>query len=806
MGEHKMFSFRNIVLVLLLQVVHGQYEHSVTFGDGKFQLQWSVVDRQLLKVRLTGETDGWVGFGIANEAQMVGSDVVIAGLASDGSAVFDDRFAEKRMLPKKDIDNGGVESWSNTKVEKNGNKIVAEGERPLTAQDQWDSVIRAGPQHIIWALSSSSAESPSFHNLGFSVEVVEFFAAQATASCDAANAASGLVFNVDSKSVELKNKLGGNVVIRAATASSQSKVVVNGFASKPVSHARIQATRAGGVVTVVDGDAKLSNPDETAPPLTTAATKPDVGASTEVSGNEDSTTTLVRVGASSTTGVNGAETTTTDPDGVVSSSNRVLSFGSVLAVLALSSAAVGTHSSVVMLALLGTALFQAVQAADPDCLAADFDVSLMNQIDDLTASTVKGDVIVESGNQWKSASLQTDDGEIHAKFDIESGSTINVDFIQGTNLKFDAKIIANVLTITVNNFHGSYKATMAGQNRLSTVGDITEYSDLPGSASGYVDFGDGRLIVESDLAVKLIATFDEPLCADRDCQSFELRFDGFKLPDDRDTTYACWQWPIPANAQVGQIVRIDPIVASPEHTHHILVFTSDTQITNGQNCAMSGNVLYAWAVGIGPFELVPEAGLPLTAKYITLSTHYDNSIRAKGVVDYSGLKFYVAPPRPHVAGLLWTGSIRYLSQQGIAPGKKDAIVHGVCSIPKALVPPTKPLTVFGTFAHAHKAGKKVYASHQRLINGVYKEVTAIDSPNDIYDFNRQEFKQVEPFELHGGDRIITTCHFDTSDRTQITKFGDETSDEMCFVFLLFYDAEGLPLHCLVDDGAGVFSD
>ena len=68
----------------------------------------------------------------------------------------------------------------------------------------------------------------------------------------------------------------------------------------------------------------------------------------------------------------------------------------------------------------------------------------------------------------------------------------------------------------------------------------------------------------------------------------------------------------------------------------------------------------------------------------------------------------------------------------------------------------------------------MYASHQRLINGVYKEVTAIDSPNDIYDFNRQEFKQVEPFELHGGDRIITTCHFDTSDRTQTTKFGDET--------------------------------
>ena len=77
---------------------------------------------------------------------------------------------------------------------------------------------------------------------------------------------------------------------------------------------------------------------------------------------------------------------------------------------------------------------------------------------------------------------------------------------------------------------------MAGQNRLSTVGDITEYSDLPGSASGYVDFGDGRLIVESDLAVKLVATFDEPLCADRGCESFELRFDGFKLPDDRDTT------------------------------------------------------------------------------------------------------------------------------------------------------------------------------------------------------------------------------------------------------------------------------
>lgn len=54
------------------------------------------------------------------------------------------------------------------------------------------------------------------------------------------------------------------------------------------------------------------------------------------------------------------------------------------------------------------------------------------------------------------------------------------------------------------------------------------------------------------------------------------------------------------------------------------------------------------------------------------------------------------------------------------------------------------------------------------------------------------FRLANPVQVKPGDEIVVDCVFDSTRRTTKTKFGEGTSDEMCFGFLAYYPAiEGL---------------
>lgn len=56
-----------------------------------------------------------------------------------------------------------------------------------------------------------------------------------------------------------------------------------------------------------------------------------------------------------------------------------------------------------------------------------------------------------------------------------------------------------------------------------------------------------------------------------------------------------------------------------------------------------------------------------------------------------------------------------------------------------------------------------------------------------YDFNSQDLVAApEDFKIYPSDKFRTNCIYDSTGRTQVTKGGDATDDEMCIGFLVYY--------------------
>ncbi|KAL5460037.1 hypothetical protein EMCRGX_G033450 [Ephydatia muelleri] len=90
----------------LLPLVLGSFPFSSTLasnqatGQPLYQLQWTFDDvRKTITFNVVVHTTGWVGFGLSPDGGMVGSDVVIGWVSSDGRTHFHDRYAFAMATP-----------------------------------------------------------------------------------------------------------------------------------------------------------------------------------------------------------------------------------------------------------------------------------------------------------------------------------------------------------------------------------------------------------------------------------------------------------------------------------------------------------------------------------------------------------------------------------------------------------------------------------------------------------------------------------------------------------------------------------
>eukprot|EP00457_Paulinella_chromatophora_P002130 gb/GEZN01002134.1/.p1 GENE.gb/GEZN01002134.1/~~gb/GEZN01002134.1/.p1 ORF type:complete len:612 (+),score=79.17 gb/GEZN01002134.1/:25-1860(+) len=298
-----------------------------------------------------------------------------------------------------------------------------------------------------------------------------------------------------------------------------------------------------------------------------------------------------------------------------------------------------------------------------------------------------------------------------------------------------------------------------------------------------------------------------------DAESFELTLQQdrieFKTGFQRDdTNYFCKAHKIHLTER-RHIIRSEPIIApgNAAYVHHFIVSVCNTVIpaedlahtgpcydkanmpSSLYNCNSGfGDMLPAWAVGGGPYDLPDNIGFPVGPGdvYIVVETHFDNP-NLYSILDSSGMRYWhTAQLRPIEAGSMFVG-LDVDNRYEIPPGEQAYITEAWCTAECTDQFPEDGLHVFGAAMHTHTAGR---AGKLRLVDVDGQELKPIiEEP--YYDFNYQDVSSVNRT-LHRGQTLITTCVYNTQDRSEPTIGGQATSEEMCLTYLFYYPrfAEG----------------
>lgn len=122
-----------------------------------YTIYWTVENNQI-NIALVVNTQGWVGFGIAEPTSggMAGSDILTLYFADSGVLSYDDRYTFSETLPVVDQCNNWI---LNSGQQTSDGHSVFELTRALDTGDPQDRPIVPGENRIIWAFGSTNVLS-----------------------------------------------------------------------------------------------------------------------------------------------------------------------------------------------------------------------------------------------------------------------------------------------------------------------------------------------------------------------------------------------------------------------------------------------------------------------------------------------------------------------------------------------------------------------------------------------------------------------------------------------------------------------
>lgn len=181
-----------------------------------------------------------------------------------------------------------------------------------------------------------------------------------------------------------------------------------------------------------------------------------------------------------------------------------------------------------------------------------------------------------------------------------------------------------------------------------------------------------------------------------------------------------------------------------------------------------------------------------------METHFDNPDGVR-LNDTNGVRIhYTNTRRQYVAGSLQTGDAVVSRSFGLrrpdgTRGPPATIISGLPyqhSCPSECTNRfSQPLNVFSSFLHMHRTGRKI-SENLYHANGTFKHT--LNQVNFWSDSFQQMTEFKTPVQIFPGESLQLTCVYDTSKKSKTT-FGEETSDEMCMDFLLFYPVQTDPI-------------
>eukprot|EP01112_Ceratiomyxa_fruticulosa_P014193 TRINITY_DN4047_c0_g1_i1.p1 TRINITY_DN4047_c0_g1~~TRINITY_DN4047_c0_g1_i1.p1 ORF type:complete len:590 (-),score=110.31 TRINITY_DN4047_c0_g1_i1:96-1865(-) len=335
------------------------------------------------------------------------------------------------------------------------------------------------------------------------------------------------------------------------------------------------------------------------------------------------------------------------------------------------------------------------------------------------------------------------------------------------------------------------RPVLAGPTRIVWAFGDDDYISYHGSDRGFT-------------AVVFYGTINEEVVIDdENSMTKDFLMSGAQIPP-KQTTYMCQAFQLPfLEYGPAHVVKVDPIVYTPtmRHVHHFFIHSCrntsggfvEKYINNPHQCYTptgdpdSGCIseLYAWAMGGNSLVLPPQAGFLMNnsedgLQYIVVEVHYDNPDLLPGLVDYSGIKLHWTQQlRQYDAGVLILGDYT-LHLPDVPPRTKAFEAETSC--PSECTSQWKnDINVFQDFLHMHQIGDMMWSTVWDTNNNSLGEINRIE----YFSFDHQHTMPTNRT-IHRGERINTHCVWNSMERSDPTRMGLQTEDEMCIEFLYYY--------------------
>jgi len=230
--------------------------------------------------------------------------------------------------------------------------------------------------------------------------------------------------------------------------------------------------------------------------------------------------------------------------------------------------------------------------------------------------------------------------------------------------------------------------------------------------------------------------------------------------------YVDFYFPMPWKDNV-QGVAFKPVIDNKKVLHHWIIY-------QGQNSFLNG-----WSPGKPYYAMPPDVGIYLpsgtSGGQLKMTTHYNNkSSGAKAEKDSSGVEVCITRKMRKNTATTWP-----FTASATAPAGKTTSNENSCTVKTS-----QDIHLVSSSPHMHRLGVHAKFEIIRAAGGAREVIT--DKP---FDFQEQT-DQIIDVVLKNGDKVSVTCTY-KNDTAQAVMFGQNTDQEMCFNFAIYYPMCGM---------------
>jgi hypothetical protein len=255
-------------------------------------------------------------------------------------------------------------------------------------------------------------------------------------------------------------------------------------------------------------------------------------------------------------------------------------------------------------------------------------------------------------------------------------------------------------------------------------------------------------------------------------------------PNDQ---YRCFVVNAPSAADTN-ITAYEVVPGEPKVVHHVIVYSLEDAEAEAEAEALDladpadgypcyggskisrSKMLAAWAPGTGALTYPEGTGIPIEGgRKMILQIHYN--IDNGALPDRTTVKLLTDDTVTNPATMTIWGT----NDLNIPPGQEAHVETSISTNPTPV-----DVRIWGMLPHMHELGVSIRLERVSADNSDTTCMIDINAWDFAWQFG---YFLEEPLVIKADDKIRITCTYNSESRTEVTRFGEGTSDEMCLSML-----------------------